>query len=284
MLLIHWAKLIKKMKILVFGGGLGNQIFGYAFTEYIRTRFPKQKVLGVYNQSYLSEHYGLEVNKWFDVRLPESRWYVSALTYLLYAIKKLTGWKRLLDLNQNVMEKDNALVYFAQHTDKRYIPEGEWLHFKIDDNTLGGKNVALLREIRHSEAVFVHVRRGDYLSPKYIDRFKGCCTLDYYNLALHYVSEHVENPRYYVFSNDIEWTKKNLKINNPTYVDWNTDERSPIDMYLMSQCRYGIIANSTFSYWGAMLGDNKLIVTYPGKWINPPFSVGDIFPEDWIKL
>ena len=272
------------MKILVFGGGLGNQMFGYAFTEYIRKRFPNQRVYGVYNKSYLSEHYGLEIDKWFNVKLPPSKWYISGLTYGLYVIKKLTGWRKLLDLNQEVMEKEGALVYFAQHTDKRYIPDGDWLTFKVTDGILGEKNINLLKEMRNSNSVFIHIRRGDYLSPKYIDRFKGCCTLDYYHKALQYMEEHVDNPRFYVFSNDIAWTKKNLNIDNPTYVDWNTDKQSPLDMYLMSKCRYGIIANSTFSYWGAMIGEKKQIVTYPEKWVNPPFSVGDLFPEGWVKL
>lgn len=272
------------MKILVYGGGLGNQLFGYAFTEYIRSKFPNQKVYGVYNKSYLSEHYGLEIDRWFYVDLPQSKWYISGITYALYVVKKLTGWKGLLDLNQVVMEKENALVYFAQHTDKRYLPEGDWLRFKINDANMGKRNLSLLQEIRESDSVFIHIRRGDYFSPKYVDRFKGCCTLDYYYKAVQYIEKKVDSPKYFVFSDDIEWTRKNLGLCEVTYVDWNKDDNSPIDMYLMSQCRYGIIANSSFSYWGAMLGVKKSIVTYPEKWINPPFSVGDMFPDDWLKF
>lgn len=272
------------MKILVFGGGLGNQIFGYAFTEYIRKKFPNQKVYGVYNKSYLSEHYGLEINRWFDVDLPPSKWYISGLTYALYAVKKLTGWTGLLDLNQVIMKKEDALVYFAQHCDKRYIPEGDWLRFKITEEVLGVRNKSILNEIRNSQAVFIHVRRGDYLSPKYIERFKGCCTLDYYESAIAYVKKKVANPHFFIFSDDLQWTKDNLQVANPTYIDWNTAENSPLDMYLMSECKYAIIANSTFSYWGAMLGTKKEIVTYPARWINPPFSIGDLFPIGWVKI
>ena len=274
----------KTMKILVFGGGLGNQIFGYAFTEYIRMRFPNQRVYGVYNKSYLSEHYGLEINRWFNVDMPPSKWYISGLTYALYAVKKLTGWTGLLDLNQVVMQKNDALVYFAQHTDKRYIPNGEWLKFKIPDTVMGEKNKKLLNEIHNSQSVFLHVRRGDYYTPKYIERFRGCCSLDYYEKAIAYIKQHVENPRFFIFSDDLQWTKDNIKVESPTYVDWNIGENSPLDMYLMSECKYAIIANSTFSYWGAMLGTKKEIVIYPDRWINPPFHVGDLFYEDWIKF
>lgn len=272
------------MKILVFGGGLGNQIFGYAFTEYIRKKFPHQKVYGVYNKSYLSEHYGLEINRWFDVELPPEKWYISTLTYSLYVIKKLTGWTGLLDLNQVVMGKENAVVYFAQHTDKRYIPKGEWLRFKINEDILEEKNILVLKEIRKSNSVFIHVRRGDYLTPKYRERFKGCCSSDYYRRAIAYMKENVDNPRFFIFSDDIQWTKENIKVDNPIYIDWNLNERSPLDLYLMSECKYSIIANSTFSYWGAMLGNKKALVTYPARWINPPFEVGDLFLENWMKL
>ena len=98
------------------------------------------------------------------------------------------------------------------------------------------------------------------------------------------MKEHVDNPRFFIFSDDIQWTKENIKVDNPIYIDWNINERSPLDLYLMSECKYSIIANSTFSYWGAMLGNKKALVVYPARWINPPFEVGDLFPENWMKL
>ena len=272
------------MKILVFGGGLGNQLLGYAFAEYVRDKYHQEKVYGVYNKKMLSEHYGLEIAHWFEVQLPPSRWWVSLVTYILYALKKIFGWKGLLDLDQYVVQNDNALVYFAQHTDKRYIPEGEWINFKVDENSLSNSNQKVLTDIKTKNSVFIHVRRGDYLSPKYKDRFEGCCTLDYYKAAVDYIESHVADPCYYIFSNDIEWTKQNLLVNNPTYINWNTGTDSPLDMYLMSQCKYGIMANSTFSWWAAILGIKKGIITYPERWVNPPFKSGDIFYDEWVKL
>ena len=154
------------MKILVYGGGLGNQIHEYAFTQFMRKLHPKQKIYGVYSRTRLNEHNGMELDKWFDVDMPPSRWYTTFLTYSLYVIKKLTGWTGLLDLNQVIMKKEDALVYFAQHCDKRYIPEGDWLRFKITEEVLGVRNKSILNEIRNSQAVFIHVRRGDYPQKK----------------------------------------------------------------------------------------------------------------------
>ena len=272
------------MKILVYGGGLGNQLFEYAFTLYIKRMYPNQRVFGVYSRARLNEHNGMEIDKWFDVNLPQSSLFTTFITYCLYAIKKITGWTGLLDLCQTVMKKDDALVYFAQHTDKRYIPDGEWIKFKLTNEILGERNLILLQQIENSNSVFVHIRRGDYLSPKYKDRFDGCCTIDYYNEAIKYVNEHIENTQFYVFSNDIDWCKNNLPLSSAMFIDWNTGEFSALDMYLMSKCKACIIANSTFSYWGAMLGRQKEIVVYPDKWINPPFQVGDLFPEEWVKI
>ena len=77
------------MKILVYGGGLGNQIFGYAFTEFLRSKYKDSRLYGVYNKRLMSEHYGLEINKWFDVNLPPSKWYITLLVYILYLLDEL---------------------------------------------------------------------------------------------------------------------------------------------------------------------------------------------------
>ena len=272
------------MKILVYMGGLGNQIFCYAFTQFMTKNYPLHNIFGVYSSTKLNEHHGLEINKWFDVQLPKEKWYATFLTYFLYFIKKVTGWQGLLDLDQQVIHNKDAIVYFALKIDKRYIPEGEWIKFNISDNILGFKNLEVLRKIRQQNSVFIHVRKGDYLSPEYIKRFEGCCSLDYYEKALKYIQERIDSPIFYVFSDDIIWCQRNLPIQNAVFVDWNTGERSPIDMFLMSNCKSAIIANSTFSYWGALLGEKKKIVTYPSRWINPPASIGDIFPNEWIKI
>lgn len=272
------------MKILIFGGGLGNQIFGYAFKEYMRCKYPLHKIYGVYSKYKLNEHFGIEIDKWFEVQLPPSKWYITFFTYSLYLIKKLTGWQKMLDLNQVVAQNENAMVHFAFHTDKKYIPEGDWLNFKITDEILGKRNLGIINEIKKSNSVFIHVRRGDYLSPKYKDYFYGCCTLDYYIRSIDYMKSKVENPIFFVFSNDIKWAKDNLPLDNPIFIDWNNGANSPLDMYLMAQCQNGIIANSSFSYWGAKLNQKINNVTYPEKWINPPAERGDIIPEGWVEL
>lgn len=272
------------MKVLIYMGGLGNQIFCYAFTQYMRKKYPFSRIFGIYNKKKLNEHYGLEINKWFNVKLPPQRWYATLLTFFLYIAKKATGWKGLLDTNQKEITNEKSVVLFALKMDKRYIPQGEWLKFDFSDKQLGNKNLDVLKQIENCNSVFVHVRRGDYLSPEYSKRFEGCCPLDYYNKAIEIVKCKTPNPVFFVFSDDMSWCRNNLNVDKPICVDWNRGNQSPIDMYLMSNCKAAIIANSTFSYWGARLGINKNIVIYPERWINPPEKVGDIFPDKWIKI
>lgn len=272
------------MKVLVYTGGFGNQLFCYAFTQYLRSIDSHEAIYGVYNQSKLNEHYGLEINRWFNVELPKEKWYASLLTYFLYAVKKITGWTGLLDLNQGDIVNPKAIVGWAFRPVKKYIPKNNWITWKVTESELSEKNRQVLDDIESSNSVFLHVRRGDYLSPTYKQMFEGCCGLDYYREAIEYIRQHVENPHFFVFSDDIAWTKENITLDSPTFIDWNTGENSPYDMYLMSHCKYAIIANSTFSYWGARLGRKKDIVTYPTRWFNPPHMVSDMFPQDWLKL
>lgn len=272
------------MKILVFTGGLGNQIFGYAFYQYLKSTLYNQNIYGVYNQTKLNEHYGLEINKWFDAELPRESKKASLLTYFLYLLKKTIGFVKYLDLDQNIIRKPDALVYWAFHLDKRYIPSGEWLKFKINEAELSEQNKQVLSAMHQSNSVFLHVRRGDYHSPQYKHIFEGTCPLDYYEKSIHYINQHVENPVFFVFSDDQAWVRDNLPLSGATYIDWNTGNNSPLDMFLMSNCKAGIIANSTFSYWGARLGVVKQLICCPKKWYSDAFQDPDLYPDNWVKF
>lgn len=134
-----------------------------------------------------------------------------------------------------------------------------------------------------SNSVSIHIRRGDFLSPQYYEKLGDIATKYYYYNAIEYITNKINDPIFFVFSDDIEWVKLNLQIKNAIYITWNTDKNSYKDMYLMTQCKANIIANSTFSYWGAYLNDNNPVVCYPKKWINSS-DVPDIFPYSWVGL
>lgn len=273
------------MRILVFTGGLGNQIFEYAFYLHLRKCFPNDKIYGHYGKK-LQEHYGLEINRWFDIELPKEEWWVLPVVGLFYFYKQIFPKSQLLDLHQRQWINKNAIVYFPFKFCNRYFPHGNsWIKWKIKEENLSLANKELLKKIRSNESCFLHVRRGDYLSPTFKSLFEGCCTISYYKSALSLLNKEKSNVLFICFSDDMDWVKQNLPIeDNAIFVDWNTGEDSPIDMYLMSQCKNGIMANSTFSYWGAYLGEKKEIVTYPSKWWNSKDGNPEIFFDEWAGL
>jgi hypothetical protein len=121
------------------------------------------------------------------------------------------------------------------------------------------------------------------LNKRNFDIFNNICTLDYYNKAINYILNAVENPVFYIFSDDIIWAKENLKLSNAFFVNWNLDVQSWEDMFLTSLCKHNIIANSTFSWWGAWLNENKnKIVLCPPKYTN--IYTEEFFPDTWHKI
>jgi len=147
--------------------------------------------------------------------------------------------------------------------------------------------------------VSLHIRRGDYLLPQYSSHHP-VQAIDYYNNAMTYFSDDVN---YLIFSDDIEWAKENFKENNINFITKTTiagnDVMTTLDiskggwpdyieMYLMSMCDHNIIANSSFSWWGAWLNENpNKIVIAPKKWFGPAYqgiNDTDIIPETWIRI
>jgi hypothetical protein len=110
--------------------------------------------------------------------------------------------------------------------------------------------------------------------------------LDYYREAIRHIAERVEQPRFFVFSDDIAWVKDNLIIDFPShYVDHNHGTESYSDMRLMSLCQHHIIANSSFSWWGAWLNPiTDKIVIAPRRWFANQTDVRDLIPQDWVTL
>ena len=134
--------------------------------------------------------------------------------------------------------------------------------------------------------VSVHIRRGDYLLPENQALFGNICTYEYYEKAIRYMRENVPNIRFVFFTNDSEWVKENFNMSDGFFANDYYEQEMPdyYDMYMMSQCKHHIIANSTFSWWGAYLGKNKdKIVIAPSKWMNGK-ETRDIYQSDWIKL
>jgi len=149
-----------------------------------------------------------------------------------------------------------------------------------------GKDKKLSEMLTTSESVSIHIRRGDYVSDKVANQTHGTCGLDYYYCCIEHLVDLVKTPRFFVFSDNIEWCRNNLQLSYPVvFVDHNGLETAYEDLRLMSQCKHNIIANSTFSWWAAWLNpnDDKLVFASKKWFANEDKDSSDIIPAKWIR-
>ncbi len=150
-----------------------------------------------------------------------------------------------------------------------------------------GRNKELASGIREVNSVSIHIRRGDFVSNPKISKVHGTCGIDYYLRSVDYISQKVDNPRFFIFSDDPEWASQNLKLSYPnTIVKHNGTDKGYEDLRLMSQCKHNIIANSSFSWWGAWLNTNsEKIVVAPRRWFQTRGrDTKDLLPDSWMRL
>ena len=133
-------------------------------------------------------------------------------------------------------------------------------------------------------SVSIHVRRGDYITNPTANSHHGVMGLEYFNKAMSIVESEKSNIHYYVFSEDVEWCKQNLTSVNPmTFVDERYNEyKDTGHLYLMQQCDCHIMSNSSYSWWGAFLGNSEFVVG-PQNWLSDGTG-SEIMLDEWIKI
>lgn len=286
-------------------GGLGNQMFQYALCVALNHKGKKTRIL-FSNFLYYNHHSGFNLCQAFNIRLPFP---LKVLNYFLlngeFLYKNRIAaffLRRLIQAYQrkryNIYKEKKEFEYdidvFNQQS-KYFIGIWQVEEYFKDINDLvrrefvfkapkDNENREIIGKINNCNSVSIHIRRGDYLNSdweKILGVIKGTT---YYTNSINYIGKKVRNPHYFIFSDDIQWAKDNLKLTNCTYVDHNKGRDSYIDMYLMSLCKHNIIANSTFSWWGAWLNKNQdKIIIMPERWINRENCEG-IFPHQWVKM
>lgn len=149
-----------------------------------------------------------------------------------------------------------------------------------------GDNRKMLELIRNTNSVCLHIRRGDYITNLKANKIFGTCSVDYYNKSLEFIKQNLKEPHFFVFSDEPEWAKANIKTEASTvYVTHNPPDKGYEDFRLIKECKNFIIANSTFSWWGAWLAENKdKIVLAPAQWRVVNIDTADILPAGWLKI
>jgi hypothetical protein len=285
------------MIIVRIMGGLGNQMFQYACGRALSYKLNTNLELNfVYYQGDTKREYELDC---FNLTDNISVNKVEKQQNIGYSLLRLI--KRYVLKSDNLyIEKSRAYDADVFKLSDGFFIKGYWqsekyykdiedvirkdFTFKYKPNK---KNSELLKNIKKTNSVSVHVRRGDYVQDSKTNEYHGICGLDYYRKAFGIIGRKVEEPHFFVFSDDISWCKDSLKLEKGTvYVDYNKGPKSYEDMRLMSNCKHHIIANSSFSWWGAWLNKNKdKVVIVPKKWFKEEsVNTKDQIPAGWIKI
>lgn len=285
-------------------GGLGNQMFQYATARAVAENMDETLLLDVSGFSNYKLHNGFELSCVFagpkEIATKDD-------------LQQVLGWqskpiiKRFLFRNEFSWLRSKQFViepHFQYWDGIEGIPSNAYLsgywqsekYFKSIESVIredfkfkqpmSAENRKIADEIVKNNAVSLHIRRGDYVKDAATLVTHGLCSLEYYHAAIQLISEQVEQPKFFIFSDDIEWVKGNLKIDFPThFIDHNHGPESYNDMRLMSLCKHNIIANSSFSWWGAWLNQCQTkIVVAPKRWFNKQTDTNDLIPAKWIKL
>ncbi len=284
------------MLIVQLTGGLGNQMFQYAAgkaqalrlntelyldkTHFLTTPLGKENLRQYeLSQFCINEKFKQPTFHWIKKYLKVKQVYGGLKTYVDPHVHFSGDFFNVTD-NIYIEGFFQSEQYFK---DNKAVIRND---FKFK-NSPQGLNLELFNKIQCCNAISVHVRRGDYVSNAETLKSHGICGLDYYQNSIQQIESKVENPYFFLFSDEPEWVKQNLKLNHPSeVVSNNKGENSFEDMRLMSVCKHNIVANSSFSWWGAWLNNNpNKIIIAPKKWfLNPDWDSKDIIPDSWIKI
>lgn len=281
------------MVIINFIGGLGNQMFQYAL--YRKLQLLERDVEGNWKQcehpNYIKTLFQIDVPQASDDMIKKlCDWDTS---FKARVRRKIIGGKKThFDENNNTYFRPEILQVKKAYLNGYWQSEKYFIDIRKDllckfvfPESENSKNKELLKDIKKMESISIHIRRGDYLnSQENFDLFGDVCPLKYYQRGIQYFQRCYKNPVFFVFSDDIAWARVNLEGAEFVFVDWNNGKEDYYDMYLMSQCKHNIIANSSFSWWGAWLNDNKdKQIVAPQRWLNK-YQAEDTICDSWIKM
>ena len=265
------------MKIVKLAGGLGNQMFQYAFGLMLIKKYKKVYFDKKNYKSITDRCYELHLFPNLKIKFKRKHWFIPF---------HRSDEKNLFYFDEKLL-KAHFNEYWTGYfqNEKYFLPVEKEVRksFEFPDfNKNETVNKKIAKHIKQCEnPVFIHLRRGDY-----VDLNGWILGNDYYINAVKYIKKHVKNPTFFVFSDaDSDYIKNNFKIGcKYEYIGThNADNNISFrDMHLMSLCKHAIIANSSFSFWGAWLQKNKnKIVCMPKPWIN---STDAEMCENWIKI
>ena len=294
------------MIIVKLMGGLGNQMFQYALGRTISLKIGAE--LKVDLSSFCKKSFRIKRYYMLDA------FNIDVMSATYNEVKRLKdGEKSKFPGIIEMIQRKNSIrpnTYIKEKLEFVFDPdvfntregyfEGYWQNEKYfldaEDvlrkeftlrNPLTGKNKEIAERILQNDSVSIHIRRGDYTTDDTTRDFHGICGQDYYTACLDYFSRRIKQPHFFVFSDEPEWVREKFKISFPfTVIDHNGPERCHEDLRLMALCRHHIIANSSFSWWGAWLDSRSdKVVLGPQRWLNvDSLDTSDLLPRGWVRI
>lgn len=296
---------MKKVHLVEIHSGLANRMFEYAFYRSLVAKCYNAKVYDNYKvKEWKFEDVSLE-NVFDNIKLDRaSKWDAfwlgggnDVFSRILRNRLKIKNKKYVAcgadeGYNKDLFSINHNAFHFGFYQSEKYFDNikeeiREAFQFRPLEDV---RNIKLSEQMNKCESVALHIRKGvDYLKHH---KVANTCTLEYYKDAIKYILENVQNPVFFVFTDNKDWVKENLDFIDYKLVDWNPTcgPNNFLDMQLMSYAKHNIIANSSYSWWGAWLNSNfDKIVIGPKHWFNPEckeFYKKDIeiIPPAWIKL
>ncbi|WP_234733464.1 alpha-1,2-fucosyltransferase [Tellurirhabdus bombi] len=282
--------------------GLGNQLFQYAIARHLSIL---NKASLYFDLSYYKYQYETDTPRVFKLHNFKIDYKLLDNSPLLYASKatKLFPERTLKPVFELVKEKHfHVDPEVLKARAKLLILDGFWQSEKyfspaaaiirkelVFTNQPGPAFEKYKNEIaRSANPISIHIRRGDYVNNAEFSQSFGFIGIDYYHQAIKLIKRQFTDFRFFVFSDDQEWTEKNFDLSSDTVFVKNIGENSDLDdLHLMSLCKHHVIANSSFSWWGAWLNadPNKMVIT-PKNWFKnkPDWHTTDLIPDSWLSV
>lgn len=301
------------MIIVRLVGGLGNQMFQYALGRHLSVIHNRELKLDI------SGYMGNIANPLKGIRVFSLQAFNIQQNFASSEDLKPFLWAKKTNFSYKILRRLNCLGNYAR---KSYLVEPEKNYFKFDERLLkseiknpvyiqgfwqsekyfkniekiirddfsfkqepSGLNAIMYGRINQTESVCIHVRHGDNATSAAEQH--GVLPMEYYNKAVEILTQKVKNPEFYIFSDDPDWARKNLRLDYPTqYISHNGDSKNYEDLRLMIACRHHIIGNSTFSWWAAWLGKkpNQMVFAPQKYHMHGSTKIIDLYPETWQIL
>ena len=290
------------MVILQLKGGLGNQLFQYAAglglamhhnvllkvdIQYLKKPDDTIGTIRNYELQQLIAPPNIATNLELS-ELIQQNIFARSFEKLLPTFRRKIYAEKSFEFDSNFFKAGkNIYLKGYRQSEKYFINIEDKIRNQIKfQPTLLSEVANYANFLQNITSISIHIRRGDYTNTN-VNKYHGVMTREYYQQAINTISSLINNPSFFIFSDNIDWVKDNLQFSSSaTFVSGKISKNHYQDFYLMSQCKHNIIANSSFSWWAAWLNNNQnKIVIAPKKWFNnAPLNYKDLIPESWIKI